>query len=318
MVAAADLQVLFPYNRCGMIRVLVECGADLNSKDIDGNSPAHISAEREDYEELELLVSSSWRDSRNVKGETVKSILNRRVVQAEGKRTDGWNPELLNELVEDVQEVMEALRFGKQMDVDVIETLNEKIPKALKASGFRNTMTYPAPMIRILRNKDICDSEERKLAFTKLLQSMNDLNAAADTEHGTAENDRCVRACAEHELQNLWKLSKPLLRKQRLPRAIATHADTLVWDFVKFKLSNWTAHNYIPPAPDAVKHLIRDLTSACRDNTVGEFHFSERNCGHERCEVGRQVRELVNDLVHILEELDPRLQCKLHLTGILI
>ena len=134
ILAAADLDGAFQYNLSSLIQVLADFGADLNSKDIDGNSPAHISAERGNYEEVELLVSGSWWDSHNVKGEIMQSILNRRIAQAERKRTDRWNRTRFNEIVKDVRKMMETLRFREKVNADVVDNLNEKIPEALKAT----------------------------------------------------------------------------------------------------------------------------------------------------------------------------------------
>ena len=88
-----------------------------------------------------------------------------------------------------------------------------------------------------------------------------------------------------------------------------------MWEFVQSKQHRSSSPFNLPPAPEAVTHIIRDILRACRDNTVGEFHFEDEQCGHERCEIGRQVRELVSDLVDAVGQTDHRLQCKLILTG---
>ena len=112
-----------------------------------------------------------------------------------------------------------------------------------------------------------------------------DLNAAADTEHSTAENDRCVRACAEHEAAKSVEAVKAVAEENSdyLVR-FATHAGHLSLGTLSgLSCPNWTAHNYIPPAPDAVKLLIRDLTSACRDkHRLANSILARENCCHER------------------------------------
>ena len=56
------------------------------------------------------------------------------------------------------------------------------------------------------------------------------------------------------------------------------------------------------------------ISKYCQQNSVGTFHTDE-SCEDEKCKIARQVRSLVEDLVANCVEMDPRLQCKLLLTG---
>ena len=119
-------------------------------------------------------------------------------------------------------------------------------------------MTYPSPVVRSLRGGDICDLEANKLAFTQLLQSINEANS----HRQSSDDDGVSHAYVDYELRG--PLPIPLLWKQGSPCTVSTHAHTLVWDFVEFKQAVFFVDSCIPPAPDAVKHFIRDMPSACR------------------------------------------------------
>ena len=312
VVAANGMEELYRYSRCGLIRVLLSFGADRNLKDVDGNSSAHIAAEREDLDELSLLVTDNWKDSCNLNGLTVQEILKSRMA---GNSTKYSTTERFIVMVREIQDIMEALRNRESVNVDVLDTLNDKIPEALRIIGFENLMAYPLPMVT-LRAKDILSTPEKKILITNILHSFTETEAPSNLSQVRVPEDGKSRVLAhsKYEPNDTLQLLSSSLWKQGSSSPFAVFADQLVWQYVRTKHGIFSSDNFIPPTPDAIRHFIRDLPSACKDNTVGEFHFEEQ-CSHERCEIGRQVRALVTDLVHIMEKLDPRFQSRLHLTG---
>lgn len=287
--------------------MLLDAGADRNARDVDGNTPAHIAAEGEDADQLRMLASETWQDCPNVNGETVKDILCRKVTLAKERRKIGVDFEFVAETLHFVVDMMRKCRLG-DITVDIIETLDRKVPQAIRASGLTDTMIYPVPELWSILNKNV------ELAFTEVLEDLKE--AKVHTNYCRVGSTGCERLrtdCAALKPKQVDLL--PLLWKTGHPCVLATRIEQLMWEFVQFKRGLSSSPLNMPPAPETVTHIIRDILCACRDNTVGEFHFGDEQCGHERCEIGRQVRELVSDLVDAVGQMDRRLQCKLILTG---
>ncbi|XP_029205558.2 uncharacterized protein [Acropora muricata] len=288
-------------------RVLLDAGADRNVRDVDGNTPAHIAAEGENADQLRMLASETWQDCPNLNGETVKGILCRKVTLAKERRKIGVDFEFAAETLHFVDDMMRDCRFG-EVTVDIIETLDRKVPQAIRASGLTDTMIYPVPALWSILEKNV------ELNFTEVLEDLKE--ARVHTNYcrlGSTGRERLRPDCAASKPKQVGLL--PLLWKTGHPCVLATRIEQLTWEFVQFKPKHSSSPLNMPPAPEAVTHIIRDILRACRDNTVGEFHFGDEQCGHERCEIGRQVRELVSDLVDAVGQMDRRFQCKLILTG---
>lgn len=287
--------------------MLLDAGADRNARDVDGNTPAHIAAEGEDADQLRGLASETWQDCPNLNGETVKDILCRKVTLAKERRKIGVDFDFTAETLKFVDDMMRDHRLG-DVTVDIIETLDRKVPQAVRASGFTDTMIYPVPALMSILEKNV------ELTFTEVLEDLKE--ARVHTNYCSVGSTGCERLhtdCAALKPKQMDLL--PLLWKTGHPCVLATRIDKLMWEFIQSKRQLSSSPLNMPPAPEAVTHIIRDILHACRDNTVGEFHFGDEQCAHERCEIGRQVRELVSDLVDAVGQMDPRLQCKLILTG---
>lgn len=287
--------------------MLLDAGADRNARDVDGNTPAHIAAEGEDADQLRMLASETWQDCPNLNGETVKDILCRKVTLPRERRKNGVDFEFVDKTLKFVDDMMSDCRFGV-VTVDIMETLDRMVPQAIRKSGLTDTMIYPVPALLSILKENV------ELALTKLLKDLKE--ARVHTNYCRVGSTGCERLrtdCAALKPKQVDVL--PLLWKTGHPCVLATQIDQLMWEFVQFKRGLSSSPLNMPPAPEAVTHIIRDILRACRDNTVGEFHFGDEQCGHERCEIGRQVRELVSDLVDAVGQMDRRLQCKLILTG---
>ena len=126
--------------------MLLDAGADRNARDVDGNTPAHIAAEGEDADQLRMLASEKWQDCPNLNGETVKDILCRKVTLAKERRKIGVDFKLAAETLYFVRDMMKRYRIG-DVTVDIIETLDRKVPQAIRASGLTDTMIYPVPAL---------------------------------------------------------------------------------------------------------------------------------------------------------------------------
>lgn len=287
--------------------MLLDAGADRNARDVDGNTPAHIAAEGENADQLRMLVSETWQDCPNLSGETVKDILCRKVTLAKEQRKIGVDFEFAAETLHFVDDMMRDCRFG-DVTVDIIETLDRKVPQAIRASGLTDTMIYPVPALLSILKKNV------ELAFTEVLEDLKE--ARVHTNYCRVGSTGCERLRTDYVALKPKQVDLlPLLWKTGHPCVLATRMGQLTWEFVQFKRQLSSSPLNMPPAPKAVTHIIRDILRACRDNTVGEFHFGDEQCGHERCEIGRQVRQLVSDLVNAVGQMDRRLQCKLILTG---
>ena len=287
--------------------MLLDAGADRNARDIDGNTPAHIAAEGEDADQLRMLASETWQDCPNLNGETVKDILCRKVTLAKERQKIGVNFEFAAETLYFVEDMMTDCRFG-DVTVDIIETLDRKVPQAIRASGLTDTMIYPVPALLSILKKNV------ELALTKVLEDLKEAKVHTNYSHvGSTCCEHLRTDCAALKPKQVGLL--PLLWKTGHPCVLATRIEQLMWEFVQSKRHRSSSPFNLPPAPEAVTHIIRDILRACRDNTVGEFHFEDEQCGQERCEIGRQVRELVSDLVDAVGQMDHRLQCKLILAG---
>ena len=254
-----------------------------------------------------MLASETWQDCPNLNGETVKDILCRKVTLAKERRKIGVDLKLAAETLYFVRDMMKHYRIG-DVTVDIIETLDRKVPQAIRAFGLTDTMIYPVPALWSILEENV------ELALTKVLEDLKEAKVHTNYCHvGFTCCEHLRTDCAALKPKQVGLL--PLLWKTGHPCVLAAWIGQLMREFVQSKSQLISSPFYLPPAPEAVTHITRDIIRACRDNTVGEFHFEDEQCGHERCEIGRQVRELVSDLVDAVGQMDHRLQCKLILTG---
>ena len=267
-----------------LVEVLLAHGADVNARDCDGNTPLHLAARHAFLSVIRRLKTAkdTRTDIPNLKMQTVDGILALTLKELQSQLNQG-----------------KTLRFAK-------DTYHE--PKRMR--NLEEDIAFLKEVTKKACQKADGNPEESS-EFPGITCIEDPQSQQGDSQKHL---DEPLGASTHWNASDVRLLSK-YLREDDILFSFLLHKETLIP--IEVSEDDRIAYMRCDAAPSVcnrLPNLSTRISEYCQMYSVGTFHLDEP-CEDERCDIARQVRNLVEELVTKCSEIDPRLRCNLIQAG---